>query len=94
MYSSRQTTFIFTVMIISAFTSFLICTDSHTPGKPVYRGGTGPPKNMRLSFRLSSHDLGEQLYWLHPSIHVAGTPSPQKVAIEFYYIGASLKKLG
>ena len=32
---------------------------------------------------------------LRPSIHVAGNPPPpQKVAIEFYYTGASIKRLG
>ena len=49
-YSCSPTTFIFTVMVISASRSFLTRTDAHTdtrtPGKPVYRGGTGPPKKL------------------------------------------------
>ena len=49
-YSTRLTTFVFTVMVISASTSFLTRshgrTHARTPGKPVYRGETGSPKNV------------------------------------------------
>ena len=41
-FSTRLTTFVFTVMVISASTSFLTRshgrTDACTPGKPLYRG--------------------------------------------------------
>ena len=33
-------------MADSASISFLTHTEVRTAGKPVYRGGTGPPKNM------------------------------------------------
>ena len=45
-YSYRLATFIFIVMADSASISFLTRTEVRTPGKPVYRGGTGPPKNL------------------------------------------------
>ena len=44
-FSTRLTTFVFIVMAISASTSFLTRSHGRTPGKPVYRGETGSPKN-------------------------------------------------
>ena len=40
-YTSRLTTFASIVMVTSASTSFLTRTYARTPGKSVYRSGTG-----------------------------------------------------
>ena len=52
--------------------------------------------NRAYIFICAFYLLKLSTFWLRLSMHVAGNPppTPQKVAIEFYYIGASIKRLG
>ena len=46
--------------------------------------------SLKVYFQLFPVYLSQ----LNPSTGLAGSPPPQEVAIEFYYIGAFIKRLG